>query len=356
MSFEISKGTKKLMEYEITFLPVGKTTSGDAIAIRYGDLKETYEDEKEQTVIVIDGGYQEDGEKLVKHLRENFKTGKVDVVISTHPDQDHSSGLKVVLEKMEVGQFWIHKPSEHSSDTTKFFREEDEITKSNEDEFLEKSMKDVETLLEIAKSKGIEIVEPYSDEELSCSENVLVLGPTRTFYEELLLKAEAFIFEGVLGQNILKSWNIETLNDTGSTSAANNSSVITLLKVENSYFLFTGDAGMPALEEAIYVLKKKKPTLSKLDFVQVPHHGSKNNVGPTVLNRILGEKVLPREQSKGVAFVSSGKEDQKHPSQEVVHSFRLRGFEVYATQCDELWFCSENSPNRKKHLAKKPLP
>ncbi|PTB91385.1 MBL fold hydrolase, partial [Marinobacter sp. Z-F4-2] len=54
------------MGYEVDVLGVGeKSTSGDAIAIRYGNLHGSRE---EQTVVVIDGGYKGDGAKLVEHI------------------------------------------------------------------------------------------------------------------------------------------------------------------------------------------------------------------------------------------------------------------------------------------------
>ena len=47
------------MGYEIDFLPVGDgARSGDAIALRYGNLEGT---RAEQTVVVIDGGFTDDG-------------------------------------------------------------------------------------------------------------------------------------------------------------------------------------------------------------------------------------------------------------------------------------------------------
>ncbi|WP_219909297.1 hypothetical protein [Photobacterium iliopiscarium] len=82
------------MGYEIDVLAVGeKSNSGDAITIRYGDL---FGGRESQTVIVIDGGYKADGGKLVAHIKEHYDTEKVDLVISTHPDQDHIKTISMV--------------------------------------------------------------------------------------------------------------------------------------------------------------------------------------------------------------------------------------------------------------------
>jgi hypothetical protein len=60
------------MGYEIDFLPVGEESKGgDAIALRYGNL---YGSRDEQTVIIVDGGYTDDGEALVKHIVDYYGT------------------------------------------------------------------------------------------------------------------------------------------------------------------------------------------------------------------------------------------------------------------------------------------
>lgn len=86
---------------EIDFLPVGENSkSGDAIALRFG----LYEDLKwkNQKVFIIDGGDLASGEALVKHVREIYNTNIVDRVILTHPDSDHASGLRKVVEELHV--------------------------------------------------------------------------------------------------------------------------------------------------------------------------------------------------------------------------------------------------------------
>ena len=44
-----------------------------AIALRYGNL---YGPREEQTVIVIDGGFADSGEALVKHVRDYYGTDR----------------------------------------------------------------------------------------------------------------------------------------------------------------------------------------------------------------------------------------------------------------------------------------
>lgn len=101
------------MGYEVDFLGTdSESKSGDAIAIRFGSLKGSRD---EQTVVVIDGGFNDDGARLVDHIRSHFGTDRVDLVISTHPDQDHINGLETVLNELDVDELWLHQPWEHNA-------------------------------------------------------------------------------------------------------------------------------------------------------------------------------------------------------------------------------------------------
>ncbi|HWB27617.1 MAG TPA: MBL fold metallo-hydrolase [Chitinophagaceae bacterium] len=104
---------------EMDFLPVGENSkSGDAIALRFG----TYESAewKDQTVFVIDGGNATSGDALVKHVTEVYKTDTVDRVILTHPDGDHASGLRTLVDNSNVGKIWMHRPWNHWEDLKEF--------------------------------------------------------------------------------------------------------------------------------------------------------------------------------------------------------------------------------------------
>jgi len=90
--------------YEIDFIKVGDgERSGDAIAVRYGSPG-AYK------VMVVDGGNKDSGQALVHHIKDCYKTNRVDYLVNTHPDSDHASGLEVVLENLQVGEAWVHQP------------------------------------------------------------------------------------------------------------------------------------------------------------------------------------------------------------------------------------------------------
>ena len=247
------------MGYEIDFLPVGEgEQSGDAIALRFGNL---YGQRSEQTVVVIDGGFKESGEDLVRHIKKYYGTSRVDVVVSTHPDADHAGGLEVVLEELDAGSLWMHQPWEHTDDIARMFKD-GRVTDDSVRKALRRSLDTARGLERLAAKKGIPLVEPFAGltDDAGC---LRVLGPTKDFYESLLPdfrgtpepKEGVGVIKKVAAEvreiicKIAERWDFETLDDEGETSAENNSSTVLLLTSDERNSLFTGDAGIPALTE-----------------------------------------------------------------------------------------------------------
>lgn len=70
-----------------------------------------------------------------------------------------------------------------------------------------------------------------------------------------------------------------------------------------------------------------------MKYFQLPHHGSKRNVGPTILDRILGPKVAVGVETGVAAFISAAKDGEpKHPARRVTNAALRRGAKVIATQ------------------------
>jgi Metallo-beta-lactamase superfamily len=255
------------MGFEVDFLPVGEgEKSGDAIAIRCGNLNGS---RSEQFVMVIDGGTLEAGERLVEHIAAYYHTDTLDLVVNTHPDGDHSSGLYVVLQKLKVRRLWMHRPWEHSGEIADMFKD-GTLTNDRLSTKMQKALSDAWDLERLAKRKGIPITEPFSDGEANRQYNgITVLGPSVSYYESLLPdfrdmpdvkeQVAAYFSRGVRAlyeaaaevvTKVAESWGKETLKDpeVRATSAENNSSAILLLRIDGQTLLFTGDAGVPALE------------------------------------------------------------------------------------------------------------
>lgn len=98
-----------------------------------------------------------------------------------------------------------------------------------------------------------------------------------------------------------------------------------------SRLLLTGDAGINALWWAIGYTQTNGLPLQQFNFVQVPHHGSRRNVGPSVLDALLGPK-KPNATNDFAAFVSAPKDDASHPRKIVLNAFMRRGGKVIITQ------------------------
>lgn len=335
---------KDQMGHEVDFLRVGDgEKSGDAIAIRFGDL---HGPRAQQNVMVIDGGYRESGRTLVDHIKTAYRTDTVDLVIATHSDSDHISGLFEVVEQLKVGCLAMHLPWNHTVGIAGLFRD-GRVTDMGVRDQLRRSLEDAHALEKVARRKGIRIVEPFQGVN-GFDNQVLVLGPSQQYYESLLplfrgtpAPALPLGLLGILGQaadatrdlaaRVFETLNFETLDDSGETSAENNSSVITLLQVDGRALLLTADAGMPALTHAADYLDQMQFDNRAIRFIQVPHHGSRRNVGPTILNRLLGPPQASDAPAR-TAFVSVSKEaPAKHPSKRVVNAFRRRGALVHST-------------------------
>jgi hypothetical protein len=203
-----------------------------------------------------------------------------------------------------------------------------------------KSLNAAMDLEQAAKKRGIPITEPFTGLSLG---PVVVIGPTQQYYESLLpdfrcvpaakiVSAGGFIQKMVeTVKSVAEDWEIETLTDKCETAAENNSSTILAVRaMEGKWWLLTADAGDPALNLALDYLQANGFPLTNFTFVQIPHHGSEHNVGPTLLNRLLGPK-LKTDTKTRTAFVSAAKEAPKHPNKKVTNAFRRRGAYPYRT-------------------------
>lgn len=130
-----------------------------------------------------------------------------------------------------------------------------------------------------------------------------------------------------------ESWENERLKDGGVTSATNESSVVLYGDFgPGRRVLLTGDAGIWGLMMTQHYAQNNGLTLQDFMLVQVPHHGSRRNVGPTILNTILGPIKPNGTPPHSQAYVSAPKDDDTHPRKMVLNAFIRRGYKVAATQ------------------------
>ncbi|MCP4114125.1 MAG: MBL fold metallo-hydrolase [Desulfobacteraceae bacterium] len=336
------------MLYEIDFLPVGEgESSGDAICLRYSIDKGN-----SWVVGVIDGGTQTSGEAVCTHIREYYGTETIDFAVCTHPDQDHASGLSVVMDEMTVNTLMMHCPWDYVDHLFEYVSD-GRVTKESLSQRLKDGLPYAFKLYELANEKGIPIHHAFSDNENHGIPFLHTIGPSGNYYLEQVVNFRSItdITEDVVEKDALlrsimaaarkavnwisESWDDEKLVDPedDATSSENNSSVILFFDFNGKKLLFTGDAGVPALEKAADKLETLGFSLQDFSFVQAPHHGSKRNTGPTILNRLIG---YPRQKDTDTiftTFISASKEGEpKHPNKRVVNAFVRRGGKVIATQ------------------------
>lgn len=310
---------------QIDFLSVSNgEKSGDAIALRYGDFSER----KGYQVVIIDGGTKDSGNRLVEHVQKHFNTNHVDLVICTHPDADHASGLRQVINQCSIGEIWIHKPWEYSTEIRNLFHD-GRITDNSLEERIKEAYNFAHEIVLLAVEKGIDVREPFAGRE-SVDGALTVLGPTTDYYKCLLpeftktpqaktvLESATNMFNKAIDY-IGETLNIETLDESGETSAENKSSAVILLQFDGEKYLFTGDAGIESLNNVLTFSNESGINISKVKLMQVPHHGSKRNISPSILNAIKCD----------IAYVSASENSSKHPAKKVVNAYIRRGSSVY---------------------------
>jgi len=330
-----------ITNYEIEFLPVGNgEKSGDCILFHY------FEDGVEK-IIVYDGGTKTSGEAMVAHIKKYYGTEKIDYLINSHPDGDHVSGLIYVLENMEVGEVWIHQPWKYSKEILDLFHD-GRMTANSLSERMKEKLRMAHRVYELAEEKSIPVREPYAGAQIG---PFTVLSPDKEWYIKTLVpdfsktptKAKLVIEKFVdsiesLAETVknllLEAWGEENLPNNVETSAENDSSVILYADILNKGFLLTGDSGVMALNQAAeYAENNGLKIKDYIQFVQIPHHGSRRNVSTETLDRLIGSTSSSEHSVLNkTAFVSASTSSTKHPRDRVVNAFMRRGFKVVATK------------------------
>lgn len=346
--------------FEIDFLSVESTKSGDAIPIRYkinGD----------ELIHVVDGGFQKTGQFVVDHINKFYDQPKrIDHVVATHPDGDHAGGLRTVLEKFEVGALWMNRPWVYSSEIIGRF------TRFANADSLAKRLKEIypniAALEDLAIAKGIPIYGALQGIQIGA---FTVMAPTKERLLDLIVDSEKTpesvakqedtgIFSQI-GEALVKLksalWGDENFSPN-ETSAENDMSIVQYANLCDKRVLLTGDAGRTALMEAAEFAPNIGLKLPGIDRIQIPHHGSRRNVSSEVLDTWLGEKYFFKpapEDCKITSIVSASQEDTHHPRKAVVRGFFHRGAKVLTTEGGGIR-TGHNAPIRDDWGAATPIP
>lgn len=361
------------MAYEIDFIGVDSNKSSkdaDAICLRWKDGIPIFGPQLYK-VGVVDGGFEAHGDAMIKHMNQYYfddVEGKkdsdekvIDFMVITHPDQDHTIGLKKVLDYFNVQKIYMNRPWLYVDKLVDKVND-GRIKEGSLKRRLREKYKTIADLEDLAEEREIPIYEAF--EGTYIEDKLLILSPSRQFYLDLLVESEKTPLQEstevqqnrMIGKitkrvksfvlNLLETWDIETLREGESTSAENETSVVMRGNVNGSGFLLTGDAGIRALNNAIdYLEAIGENVLSDVSFYQIPHHGGRHNVSPSLLNRMLGEKVKEGDTKNKVALASVA-QNSDHPLKMVTNAYIRRGVEPYKTNGSVVYHHVGDMPER----------
>lgn len=343
--------------YEVDFLPVGKS-NGDAITVRY--------DTPDGVMVhVVDGGYSDTGTKIVEHIRNYYgENYHISHMVLSHADNDHATGLVEVMKQMTIKNLWMNRPWLFAEETVQYFDPRFGV------EGLIKRMREMHPYLveleELAAKQGTKIHDVFQGAQIG---NFTVLAPSRDRYIRLIpdlgktpqRRAEDRSLGGILAEAmkaardwLYEAWDKETLSDNPDpVSASNETSVVQMGVMDGQRVVLTADVGPEGLKEAGDYAKSMGLLDRQPHMMQVPHHGSRRNVTPAVLNQWLGG-FKAKDQSCGTAVCSVGDGKDEYPRGQVSNAFLRRGFPVYCTRGSTL--LHHSGGNKRCWGNSKPVP
>ena len=326
------------MKYEVEMLDV---KAADAFLIHY------VEDNGNSHIIIVDSGNYEDARKIVRHIRDYYDTVTdnewtgyvIDLAVVTHPDDDHIGGFIHMLEDINDGNlmdfrfntFWVNDPTRHEFVP-------DDVKNVRTQKLLDEKLKcvynykedDSKNLLDLIDEVGVYREEAFAGEHLDCPK-ITILSPTKEYYESLLPKFRNRLkfnwsFESIIENMYSEDKDISDNDSLSKTldeakddkSAHNQSSIVFMLETdEGKKYLFTGDAGRDAFD---HVPQKLLKSFKGVDWMKVPHHGSKHNLDTQIIKHI----------NPKVAYISTEKQGT-YLSLCTVFALKKNNTKVYST-------------------------
>ncbi len=271
-------------------------------------------------VIVIDGGAAANSEPLLNHVSQYHDNG-VDIVVSTHPDTDHIGGLVSLLENHNVAHLILNDPRGVISEPLLLKKARTALT-SDEYSVFTSAFERMDALQSAAQAQGTSVHTLFASPDSIYDWggwSVYVLGPSEGLFRDIWLNDEvvsAWFHSDTTDAAVAAIPGTSIIDDPSiDTKPVNNSSIIILIEGHGRKYLFTGDAGKRALRGAMTV-----KDISKLNWLDVPHHGSRRNLDRALITHLAPE----------VAYISSPG-TTKHPRRAVVRALQKAGAMVYST-------------------------
>lgn len=309
------------------------------------------------TRILIDGGRKKDAPTIQAFL-DSFEITHIHHLVCTHIHDDHARGLVELVNNAQftIDQAWLHIPSNHVN-RTEMLRVLNEAGNAGVKfaRIITASLETRDNLQVALESRGIQITEPFAGDKIGF---MTVCGPSKEFYQAKLLEFSnydqlleknsklnnhslmASIFGNLAEGNVKSS----SLLDNPETDPENEVSIILATKHNNDEYLLTADAGVEGLKNAL-----NEYQLKELRFMQIPHHGSWNNLTNELINHF----------APSTAFVSA-KGGDGHPRIAVINAFKnarkdAKIFSTHYPTPQNIWHHAGTVPERPNYTSLKHL-
>jgi len=236
--------------------------------------------------ILVDGGPDSKVlDCLSKHMP--FWDRDLELVLLTHPQADHLSGLLGVLQRYKVESFGIGVEGNDSQG--------------------------YKGLIDLLKKNNVKIFNPFLGQKIAFEDGVSfdVVWPDSDWVASQV--GEAPLRQGFAGQGAVLGVSTKTDLNIFST--------VLLLRYKDFDALLTGDADSTIQAEIL-----KDNNLGQADVLKVPHHGSKTALLDNFLNTIKPK----------MAVISVGKNSYGHPNAELIERLKVIGASIKRTDEGEV--------------------
>lgn len=244
--------------------------------------------------IIVDSGVRTCASELERVINRIKEQGEViDLLIITHTDSDHIGGLLKLVDENRfkydlVKEFWIN---------------DGEMSSIQDDNLL--TAKDGRHIIDIFVEKGVKINTSITTDHFIDYESVKIIVLSPTIKDLEIMKEEWKSEIGI--DNLGARSSVEDQKDldeiiiedsfTNDNNQFNNASITFQISTKESIGLFLGDSSSNSVLNGLAQSRLIKK--GNVDFIKVPHHGSKSNISKELLKAFKTENYLVSTNGSG---------------------------------------------------------